>query len=370
MSDFLHQQYYGNSVLSYLIAIGLIVIGSLLLRWVKRMVFKAYNNYQKNKDGNKNLRVIMEVLEKSILPLIYLLIIYGAISTLNLSKHISGICGKIMMVLFTFFFIRIVIAFVKGVVLAYLNKKEEDKNKISEISGLLIVVNLILWSVGIMFLLGNMGYNITTIIAGLGIGGIAIALAAQAVLGDFFSYFVIFFDKPFEVGDFIQVDDFLGTIMHIGIKTTRIQNLVGEELVFSNTDLTGARLHNYNRMTQRRISFDFGISKSTSIADLKELPGLIEDVIVAHPKAEFNRGQFTAIEDSSFRIAFVYYVLDPDYTVYLDVQQDINLGILEILEKKNISLAYPARTLFVDGESLGALTGQKASASARDGDLK
>lgn len=370
MSEFLHEQYFGNTVLRYLIAIGIIVIGSVLLRWIKRLVFKAFNRYQSVKPGHRNLRVVMDVLERSILPLVYLLIIYGAISSLHLSDQVANICGKIMMVLFTFFFIRIVIALIKAAVLAYLNKKEEDQNKISEISGLLIVVNLILWSVGIMFLLGNMGYNITTIIAGLGIGGIAIALAAQTVLGDFFSYFVIFFDKPFEVGDFVQVDDFWGTIVHIGIKTTRIENLVGEELVFSNTDLTGARLHNYNRMTQRRIAFDFGISKSTSIAALKELPGLIEKFIVAHPKAKFNRGQFTAIEDSSFRIAFVYYVLDPDYTVYLNVQQDINLAILEILEEKNISLAYPARTLYVEGDALNAMSGQKITARDRDMDVK
>ncbi|HTN35526.1 MAG TPA: mechanosensitive ion channel domain-containing protein [Arachidicoccus sp.] len=345
MRDFLQQTFLGNTILNYVWVLASILGAMTLLRWLKKFLFNGFERYRQKRPDNRHLKVVLLVLEKSILPLVYLLIIYSAVSTLTLSPRVSDFLRRIMMVLFTFFTIKIVIAIIRGVVLAYLNKKVDDENRVSEISGLLILVNLVLWSVGLMFLLGNMGYDITTIIAGLGIGGIAIALAAQAVLGDFFSYFVIFFDKPFEVGDFIQVDDFLGTIIHVGIKTTRIQNLVGEELVFSNTDLTNARLHNYNRMQQRRISFDFGVVKSAPMSRIRQIPELVKEVIEAHPTAKYNRGHFTAIEDSSFRFGFVYYVLDPDYTVYLDVQQHINLGILEVLENLGVRLAYPTRTL-------------------------
>lgn len=343
--DYLRQTVLGNTILNYVWVLASILVTMALLRWLKRFAFKGIERYQKKRPDNRHLKIVLHVLEKSILPLIYLLIIYSAVSTLTLSPHVSNFMRGVMMVLFTFFTIKIIIAIIRGIVLAYLNKKVEDENKVTEISGLLILVNLILWSLGLMFLLGNMGYDITTIIAGLGIGGIAIALAAQAVLGDFFSYFVIFFDKPFEVGDFIQVDDFLGTIMHVGIKTTRIKNLVGEELIFSNTDLTNSRIHNYNRMYERRISFDFGVVKSAPMSRIREIPERVKEVIEAHPTANYNRGHFTAIEDNSFRFGFVYYVLDPDYTVYLDVQQHINLGILEVLEKLDVRLAYPTRTL-------------------------
>src|SRR3546814_878321 len=138
--------------------------------------------------------------------------------------------------------------------------------------GIMFILNVVIWIFGLVLLLSNLGYDVTAIVAGMGIGGIAIALAAQTILGDLFSYFVIFFDRPFEIGDFIVVDDKSGTVEYVGIKTTRLKSLGGEQLVFSNTDLTNSRLHNYKRMERRRIVFKLGVVYETPEKKLKLIP--------------------------------------------------------------------------------------------------
>ncbi len=347
MTDFLHQVYFHNTVKDYLIALGIIVIGFLLLRAFKRLAFSGFQKLSK-KSSSKMLKLVLEVLEQTILPLLYLILIYSSLSTLNLSATFRMYMKNIMMVALVFFIIRIIILVIKKSIVAYLHQHGKGETEVTQISGLLILVNIIAWAAGIMFLMGNLGYDITTIIAGLGVGGIAIALAAQAVLGDFFSYFVIFFDKPFEVGDFIQVDDLLGTVEHMGLKTTKLRELVGDELIFANSDLAKSRIHNYSRMEDRRINFDFGVIKETPIDKVKMIPEFVNDIIKAESKARWVRGHFTSIEDSCFRFTFTYYVLDADYTVYLDVQQSLNIYILETLAKHEIQLAYPTQSLIFD----------------------
>jgi small-conductance mechanosensitive channel len=186
------------------------------------------------------------------------------------------------------------------------------------------------------------------VVAGLGIGGIAVALAAQAVLGDLFSYFSILMDRPFELGDFIIIDDYMGTIEHIGIKTTRIRSLGGEQLVFSNTDLTGSRIRNYKRMEQRRIVFRIGVVYQTPVEKLKEIPGIIKGIMDAIPEARTDRAHFASYGDSSLDFEIVYYVLTGDYNKYMDIQQEINLSLAEEFERRGIEFAYPTRTLFIE----------------------
>jgi small-conductance mechanosensitive channel len=196
----------------------------------------------------------------------------------------------------------------------------------------------------------NLGFEISAVIAGLGIGGIAVALAAQAVLGDLFSYFSILFDKPFELGDFVIVDGHMGTIEHIGIKTTRIRSLGGEQLIFSNTDLTGSRLRNYKRMEQRRIVFKLGVTYQTPIEKLKGIPSVIKNIITNIEETRFDRAHFSGFGDFSLDFEVVYHVLTGDYNRYMDTQQDINLQIAEEFERQGIEFAYPTQTLFLEKE--------------------
>lgn len=343
MNDFLYQIFYGNTVLRYIVVAGIILIGFLILKVIKRLLFKALKRWSKN--AKKIVILLLEVADQTVLPLIYVSLLYTSISILNMPENIRKIVNNIMMVVFVFFVIRILILVVQKSFVAFVKRQHKGKAELEQLGGLLLVINIIGWSIGVMFLMGNLGYDITTIIAGLGIGGIAIALAAQAVLGDFFSYFVIFFDKPFDVGDFIEVDGLYGTIMSMGLKTTKLRELIGDELTIPNSDLAKAKIHNYSRMNDRRITFHVDIVKETPLSKVKLFANTVNEMIKKHPKADLVRGHLLELADFSFKYEFTYYVTDADYTVYLDVQQAFNFGILDLMEHNDMKLAYPTQKL-------------------------
>jgi small-conductance mechanosensitive channel len=214
-----------------------------------------------------------------------------------------------------------------------------------------VLINIVVWVIGIVFLMDNLGFDISAVIAGLGIGGIAIALAAQAILGDLFSYFVIFFDRPFEVGDFIVVGDKVGSVEYTGIKTTRVRALSGEQLVFSNTDLTNSRIHNFKKMERRRVVFKLGVVYQTPSEKLAEISTLVKEIIEKQEDVIFDRGHFSAYGDFSLNFEFVYYVMGSDYVQYMNTQQKINLEIYDEFEKREIEFAYPTQTLFINKEN-------------------
>ncbi len=205
-----------------------------------------------------------------------------------------------------------------------------------------------LWTVVMLLVLDNLGIDITAMVAGLGIGGIAIALALQNVLGDLLASLSIILDKPFGVGDFIIVGDLMGTVEQIGIKTTRLRSLSGEQLVFPNADLLGSRIRNYQRMQERRIVFAFGIVYQTPAEKVAAIPAQVREIIGQQPLARFDRCHFKGFGDSSLDFETVYYVRDPDYAKYMDTQQAINLALLRRFVADGVDFAYPTRTLFIE----------------------
>ena len=237
---------------------------------------------------------------------------------------------------------------------AYIIKRVITSRESSEIAragaikNMVFLVNGIIWVGGILFILSNLGFNISSMLAGLGIGGIAVALALQNVLGDLFSAVSIYLDKPFKVGDFIIFGDKMGTVEAIGVKTTRIRALSGEILVISNSILTSSSIQNYKHMSKRRINFKFGIVYQTSAAQLEKIPGMVKDIIGKVAKAEYNRCHFNGFGDSSLDFDIVYYVLVGDYNVYMDVHQEIILAIFKAFKKEKIDFAYPTQTLYIE----------------------
>jgi small-conductance mechanosensitive channel len=199
--------------------------------------------------------------------------------------------------------------------------------------------------------LDNLGVNITGLVAGLGIGGIAVALALQNILGDLFASLSIVLDKPFVIGDFVVVDSLSGTIEHIGLKTTRIRSLRGEQLIFSNNDLLKSRIRNYKRMSERRIDFSFGVVYQTPLEKLKAIKKIVSDIIEKGEKTRFDRVHFKEYGDSSLNFEVVYFVTDPDYNIYMDVQEAINLEIFRCFAEEGIEFAYPTRTIFIQHET-------------------
>jgi small-conductance mechanosensitive channel len=190
--------------------------------------------------------------------------------------------------------------------------------------------------------LANMGINITAFVTSLGIGGVAIALALQTILGDLLASLSIGFDKPFEVGDFIIVDDWMGTVQYIGVKTTRLTSLSGEQVIRSNTELLKSVIHNYKRMSERRVVFGFGVAYETPVEQLGQLGGVVRDIILTQKPVRFDRAHFMKFGTSSLDFEVVYYVLDPDYNLYMDIQQTINLELMKACAERKIKFAYPA----------------------------
>jgi len=200
----------------------------------------------------------------------------------------------------------------------------------------MIIINLVVWILGGVFLIQNLGYDVSTILTGVGIGGIAVALAAQNIIGDLFNYFVIFFDKPFEVGDAINVDDKNGTIEYIGVKTTRLRSLTGEQIVISNSDLTKSRVHNYKRQENRRVQFNVTVVYDTATDQLEKIPGIIQSIIESAKDVRFDRAHLARLTDYGVVFEIVYFVTVADYLRYMDIQQHINLKLLQTFEQQDI----------------------------------
>jgi len=211
-----------------------------------------------------------------------------------------------------------------------------------------LVARIVLWSIAVLVTLDNLGFNITTLMASLGVGGIAVALAVQNILGDIFSSVSISLDKPFVIGDFIVVDSYMGTVEYVGMKTTRLRSLGGEQIIFSNTELLKNRIRNYKRMQERRVLFEFGIAYETPMEEIERIPQMLKEIITADRfQTRFDRAHFKGYGDSALLFEVVYYVLDPDYNKYMDIQQAINLELLRQFRHRDIAFAYPTRTLHI-----------------------
>ena len=347
MQNFFNQIYYGNSITAYLTALGIFIVGTLVIKIFLRIILKRLKKWAQNTETTLD-DFLVRGIEGTIVPLLYFLSFYLAIKSLNLDKRIERYFDIGSIIIFTFFILRTLSSVITYSIKTFVRKRGADEQKQKQLKGISTVISVIIWSLGFVFVLDNLGFKVSAVIAGLGIGGIAIALAAQAILGDLFSYFVILFDRPFEIGDFISVADKSGTIEHIGIKTTRVRSLGGEQLIFANTDLTNSRLHNFKRLEKRRVVFKLNVIYQTSAEQLKEIPEIVKNIIINEPKAEFGRGHFASFGDFSLIFEFVYFILDQDYDQYMDTQQKINFNIYQEFEKRGIHFAYPTQTLYVN----------------------
>jgi len=353
MQEFLNQTYFGNTLLEYAIALGSFLVGAIIIFIINKVVLARLQKWAKTTD-TKIDDFLLRGLEKSIIPILYVLAFYLSVKTLTLHPKFERAVDVISVILVTFFIIKMITSAFRFGLHSYIKIKseaEEDAEKrIKQIRGITAIISFFIWVIGFVFLLDNLGFEITTVIAGLGIGGIAIALAAQAILGDLFSYFVIFFDRPFEIGDFIVTGEFKGNIEHIGIKTTRVRSLGGEQLIFANSDLTSSRIQNFKRMDRKRVVFKLAVIYQTPAEKLEEIVDVVKKIVVDHPDVTYDRGHFASFGASSLDFEFVYFVLSSDYIQYMDIQQDINLQIYREFEKRGIEFAYPTQTLYLNKE--------------------
>jgi small-conductance mechanosensitive channel len=222
-----------------------------------------------------------------------------------------------------------------------------DRAAVGSLAIIGVVLRAVLWMLVLLLILDNIGVDVTAIVAGLGVGGIAVALAVQNVLGDLLASLSITLDRPFVVGDFLIVGDFMGSVENIGIKSVRLRSLSGEQIVISNADLLGSRVRNYGRMLERRVVITIGVTYETPRALLETIPQTIKAIVEAQTMTRFDRSHFAKYGDFSLDFETVYYVLSADYNQHMDIQQRIYFAIHEAFERDSIEFAYPTQKLWL-----------------------
>ncbi len=344
---FWQEIYFGNSVKDWTIALSLILIVFFALKIVQKIAVAKLATLAR-KTENQIDDLLADTLAKTKIITLLAVAVYAGLNFLALKPGIVAFVQKI------FIFVLILqVGFWAGAGInfwlgrAVKKRMSEDTSSATTISFLVFVARVILWSIVLLLILDNLGVNITSLVAGLGIGGIAIALAMQNILSDLFASLSIVLDKPFVIGDFIVVDQMMGTIEHVGLKTTRLRSLSGEQLIFSNNDLLKSRIRNYKRMTQRRIVFGFGVIYQTPVEKITLVKKIVKEIIDALPQARLDRVHFKEYGDFSLNFEVVYFVNSPDFNTYMDVQETINLELFKRFKQEGIEFAYPTQTLFV-----------------------
>lgn len=348
LGTFLEDGILKNLLSEYILALVILIIGLFLIRFVlKKFIFKRLKKWLSNSKIEFNERFI-KLIQNSLIPSLNLGLVYISIINLEMHPILKHFINVSALIVGTFIGTRFIGNLIEFILATYWLRREDDEAREKSIAILSPALRILAWTIGLIFLLGNLGFNISALIASLGIGGIAVALAAQGVFQELFSYFSILLDRPVQIGDFIIVGDLVGTVEHIGIKTTRLRSLSGEELILSNSDLTSSRIQNYKRMKERRIVFHIGVTYETRSQQLEAIPQYIQEIIDQTNNTRFDRCHFQSYGDFSLNFETVYYVLSPEYSVYMDVQQKINFEIKKRFEAEDIDMAYPTQVLYLN----------------------
>lgn len=344
-SEILNLTIFSNTVNDYLVS--LIIFFGLLIAFaiLQFIIFAKLRNFAKKTENDYDDN-LLEVASSVKPPLYTTLAFFLSLKNLNKTDFTDQLINFLIITLLVYQAVHTLHIFINFVIQKALSGESDEGTK-GAVSTLSNIVKIILWSIGLLVVLQNLGINVTSLVAGLGIGGVAIALASQEILSDLFSSFSIIFDKPFVPGDFIQIDDKMGTVNQIGIKTTRLTTLQGEELVVSNKELTNSKIQNYKKMSERRIVFDFGVEYSTPHKKLVKIPKIVERAVSVSKLTRFERSNFVGFGDSDLKFENVYYLNTSDYKKYKRVQEKINLEIKKYFEKEEIGFAYPTQNIIL-----------------------
>ncbi len=339
----------------YLQALLIVVIGSIVLLPVNIILKRRIKKLEANQQEGKKYSHLnfLRFFQRIAIPLAFLGLLTIAIDRVAFDEEIQKSVKIVFSIIMTFIIVRSLNKTMELAFTRYFEKEWANHEREKSLRPLLSLIKFIFWIVGIIFLLANLGLDVSTALAGLGVGGIAVAIAAQGILGDLFSYLVIFFDKPFELGDFIVFGDKSGVVERIGIKSIRIRVLSGELLVIANSDLTAARVHNYKQMLRRRVVFKIGVLYETPAEKLEKIPTIIKDIIASVQTIEgvvCDRCHFFAFGDYSLNFETVYYVPTSDYAIYMDTQQEIYLKLFKAFQEEGISFAYPTQLVYTKAE--------------------
>ncbi|MEN6467064.1 MAG: mechanosensitive ion channel family protein [Syntrophaceae bacterium] len=349
--------YDGITVFHLLVTLAIASAVFALLELAKKIFLTRFSGLSRTRAG-EIYNLAKELVEKTHYSVLLVLSIYAASFSLALPRNAELIVKTAAMMTF------LVQAGIWGnhAITFWLEnykkkKLREDAVSVTMVTALAFFVRVIVWAVMVLIALDHFGVNITALVAGLGVGGVAVALAVQNILKDVFASLSIVLDKPFVIGDFIVVDNYMGTVEDIGLKTTRIRSLTGEQLVFPNSNLLESRIKNFRDQRERRVVFSIGVVYETSLEQIRAIPGMIRGIIESQENTRFDRSHFNAFGDSALGFETVYWITVSDYNIFMDTQQRIYLEILDRFEKEGIQFAYPTRTLFFKTEEMQDLPG-------------
>jgi small-conductance mechanosensitive channel len=346
------QQLGLSQIVSEIIAFALIFTLAIVIAWIGHSLFKRYLcRWARRTETNLDDEILRNVRAPIFLLAILFGLYYGLSGIASLQAYSEDFAtaftvGEILVVTFTI--TRIINVLVSWYAEQSAKRGKQVSNHILFI--LKKVVQVVIYVFALVVILGVFGQNLSGIIVGFGVGGIAIALAIQNILSDALTAFSIYFDHPFEIGDFIVVGDYAGTVTKIGIISTRIQLLQGEELIISNKNLISTSVRNFKKLQRRRIVFTVKVTSETAVEKLKKIPCIIAKIIKKTELTELDRVHFRDFGDFSLDFEVVYYITTGDYNKYMDVQQQINYGILEEFEREKIEMAYPTQKIFYVNE--------------------
>jgi len=343
----LHTQVLGNEALRWLIAVGVALIVYFGLRVVRGLVRRRFTRL-----AERTRFAFDDVLVETLGQTHSFTFVAAAIYFGSLGLVFGGRVHEYLSRGFVLVLLVQLALWANHALRAVLERYRHDESlgpgRRTGLAAIGFVGRLVLFTLVFLLVMENLGIHVNTLLAGLGISSLAVALALQNILGDLFASLSIVFDKPFEIGDFIIVDQKLGTVEHVGLRTTRVRSLSGEQLVFPNNDLIKSRIHNYKRMAERRVVFSFGILYQTPPDIVERIPGMVREIIESHDKVRFDRAHFKGFGASSLDYEVVYWVLDPDYTLYMDIQQAINLAMMRAFAELDVEFAFPTRTVFLE----------------------
>jgi small-conductance mechanosensitive channel len=366
ISQYLDRTFAGNTITAWLWAIGTLAVIGLILWVVKVAVLRRLEGLARRTKTDID-DLILILLRRTRYMLLAWLAITVALRILTIGEDTRGLLRTIAILAFLLQLGIWANGLIEFWVLRYTRDRHPtDATSITTFRAIGFALRVLAWSIVLLLALDNFGIDVTALITGLGIGGVAVALAVQNILGDVLAALAIVLDKPFVIGDFIIVGSEMGTVEQIGIKTTRLRSLGGEQIIFSNAELLKSRIRNYKRMEERRILFRFGVLYSTPPELVERLPQIAREAVLAQEGVRFDRAHFAALSESSLDVEVVYYVLSPDYNRYMDVQQGINLYLLRKIQEVGADFAFPTRTLHVEGWLDGPRADGAREASAQD----
>jgi small-conductance mechanosensitive channel len=348
LTALLQKELWGNPLSRWALALLAALLGTLILLAVRRVLASRLRAAAHGRGPGKTL--LVEAAAGTRRALIGLAAVVAAAHLLVLPERILGLLRGLLVlaaILQLGFWGNMGVRFAVARFLSTRGGEPGDPGRQTGEALIALLGRTAVWSTVALLLLANLGVDITALVAGLGVGGVAVALALQNVLSDLFASVSILLDKPFRRGDFIIVGDLLGTIEKIGLKTTRIRSLWGEQLILSNNDLLSSRIRNYKRMQERRIHFEVGIVYSTPADKLEQVSRILREAIEAQDRARFDRAHLRQFADFSLVYEAAYYVLSPDYTVYMDVNEAIHATIFRRFEEEGIEFAFPTRTVYL-----------------------